>query len=625
MTGKSPASTAAGSAAAGSLIARSAITGSVIVWAVIWAVAAVIAVSFAMIHIDSAFIDGEFIPRTNDSFYHARRILDAAVGSGFYQFDPRLHVPDGSWISWPWGYDLLAAQALRMVLWLRPATDPMAFISHVPVAFAAVNCALFVAACRQAGLPASLSAIAALGLALLPVSQLMHSIGMIDHHFLEFTFVLLANWLGLRWISDRTNRRHAIALGAALGVAVAFHNGLFALQLPLLGCAFILWLRNDMAYRAQTTALGLSLVGTTLLAALPSEPFREFMFEFALLSWFHVYVALCTSIVLIIMASTRRSLRGFLVLAGAAAALSVPILFQALRGASFISGEMSYLETISEVKSPFTMFTEFWGPLQTASFYSWLIVVAPALLGVFAWRCLRESNPRSVYFAVWAVFGLALLLSQYRLHYFGLFALLAGPCLLLNEASMQYRFRRGIAVVIALGVLALAWQPALNDRLFTRYVAAGEYDYSDSRAIYKALQPLCEQDPGLVLADSNDGSPILFHTECSVISNNFIMRPQDEVAINRIFDLMTSTPEAILEHEPPIKYVYLHTPDFALPSQHDGSIVIDPESPIGSALLTNAPLPPGFETVHSVHQGLNPGDPVWLLSRLLRIDRSALE
>ena len=91
---------------------------------------------------------------------------------------------------------------------------------------------------------------------------------------------------------------------------------------------------------------------------MPSAPFREFYFEFALLSWFHLYIAFCSSCVLLIMARTARSTKTFVVLAAVALLLAVPILFQALRGASFVSGEMSYLDTIAEVRSPFTMFTE---------------------------------------------------------------------------------------------------------------------------------------------------------------------------------------------------------------------------------------------------------------------------
>ena len=63
----------------------------------LWLCATGISVFLALLVIDSAFFEGEYIPMGNDSFYHARRMLDTAIGErGFYQFDERIHVPDGS-------------------------------------------------------------------------------------------------------------------------------------------------------------------------------------------------------------------------------------------------------------------------------------------------------------------------------------------------------------------------------------------------------------------------------------------------------------------------------------------------------------------------------------------------
>ena len=73
---------------------------------VIWLVFGLIGAAVAMLYSSAAFVDGQYIPVGNDSFYHARRIIDAAISErGFYQFDTMIHVPEGSWLNWPWAYD----------------------------------------------------------------------------------------------------------------------------------------------------------------------------------------------------------------------------------------------------------------------------------------------------------------------------------------------------------------------------------------------------------------------------------------------------------------------------------------------------------------------------------------
>ena len=130
-----------------------------------------------------------------------------------------------------------------------------------------------------------------LAFAIAPFVQLMHMIGRVDHHFMEFTCVLLVTWLGLRWFANTEDRVAAIGLGVALGLAPGFHNGLFVLQIPVLVCAGVLWLRGSQFSRFNLHALAVSLMLATLLIVVPSAPFREGMFQFGLLSGFHLYVA----------------------------------------------------------------------------------------------------------------------------------------------------------------------------------------------------------------------------------------------------------------------------------------------------------------------------------------------
>lgn len=587
----------------------------------IWLAACAIAVFFATILIDSAVIDGLYIPRTNDSLYHARRIIDAAVGSrGFYEFDERLHVPDGTWVPWPWAYDYLMSRVAAFGVWLHPGSDPLALVFYVPVGWILINAALLLAICRAVRLSTPMQALAMLCFALSPLTQLLHAVGMIDHHYVEHTFVLLAVWLGIRWFEQLESRPRAIALGVALGVAPAFHNGLFILQLLPLITLFILWLRGATLPRSLQS-FAIALLAATQLALLPSEPYRRGMFEFGLLSWFHFYVVVCTAVTTLFFSRTRCSPRMFALLSVLCAVLIAPLAREALGGAGFLTGSFSILNLIIEAQSPYTLYTIVFGPEATLAYYSWLLFAAPVVALFFAYRVIRERGSAPLYFAVAAAFGLALLLMQFRLHYFGFFALVIGPVLAIDTLRMRLRWHGGGTFAGTFAVLTLAFQPALRDRLFLFNPPGGASDYASVLPLYLRLMPLCAEDPGLVLASTDDGSGILFHTDCSVISNNFILTAADEVHINEIGRLLQLDPAEIAKQRPDIKYVMLRARDF-LNATKDG-VELAKNSPVAQQLLTNRDPPPNFELKDTVMLQVGPGEKdVAIFARLFKIHSS---
>jgi hypothetical protein len=563
--------------------------------------ATIVTVFFALIVRDSTIFDGVYLPRGNDSLYHARRILDAAIGSrGFYQFDDRLHAPDGSWIPWPWGYDYLVAKVTQAALWLQPGLDPMAFISYVPVAWLAVNSALFLAALTALGLSRDLRLLAMLCFALSPLTQLLHSIGMIDHHYIEHTFVLLTAFLGLRWFGGPDDVRRAIPLGIALGAAPAFHNGLFMLQLVPLATVFVLWLRDRAPAAPALRAFNIALLVTTQLALLPSEPYWNGIFEFSLLSWFHFYVAVCTAAALTLMSLRRYSSTNLLLLLGACAVLAAPLGAQVLAGAGFLSGSFSILSNIVEAQSPYQMLKEILGFSATVSFYSWLLFLAPLLLAFHAFRLLRECEPQRLYFSVLAVFGLALFLSQFRMHYFGFFALVAGTLLVIDDLRKQRAWHGGIVFVASFAFVTLAYQPALRERLFIVYAPGADAEYASGLTIFFDLGRLCAADPGVVLAAPDDGSAILFHSECSVIANNFIMRDDDNLHIEEVKRLMLLSPAEIRAERPDVKYILVRVRDFAVLDGDDAYIV--EENRVAKQLLLDDVPPEGYSLVRTIRR-----------------------
>ncbi len=564
----------------------------------LWLGATAIGMFLSVMVLEAALYEGSYVPTGNDSFYHARRMLDFAVGErGFYQFDARIHAPEGIWIPWPWAYDYLMGAAAAAWLWLNPASDPLAFLVHVPVLFVAVNAALFLAAARQAGLDLAGSALAMLAFALAPFVQLMHMIGRVDHHFAEFTFVLLVTLFGLRWFRAMQDRAAAIGLGIALGLAPGFHNGLFVLQIPVLVCVAILWLRGAPLSRNSVLALAAALFVSTLLIVLPSEPFLQGRFEFGLLSWFHLYAAGCSSVVFVILASRKFDRSTLLVLAALCMLLIVPILGQVRHGTAFLSRELPFLADVLEAMSPFVLASRFDISWVTAQ-YSWLILFAPLLIAYFGWRIWKEREPRMLFYAIMTVFGLAFMLTQFRFYYFGLFALITGCLVAVQPLIARFAAHRGLIVVGLFAALLIAYQPPLRHKLFDVYALGAAPLYERARPIFLELAQRCSDMPGLVLANQHDGNYLLFHTDCSVVANTFMLTQEDEARIDEIRELMRLTPAALRTSRPDIRYVVLRIADFIV--ERDGRYELDPDARLATALLMNPQPPEGFELVQTI-------------------------
>ena len=529
-----------------------------VTYAAMWLLASLVGIFMALQFDTAAFVDGQYIPVGNDSFYHARRILDAAIGErGFYEFDSMIHVPEGSWICWPWGYDFLMAQALVIALWLKPALDPMAFLAHVPVSWVFVNTGLFVLLGRQIGLGVGFAAIASLGFAILPLNQNLHGIGSIDHHYIELTFVLATVLAGLRFFSGGKRTKDAVVLGMVLGVAPAFHNGLFILQIPVLICAFVLWSRQISLEHYGTRWLAGSLIAATLLITLPSAPFREMQFEFWTLSWFHLYVAVCSSVFLAYLGWRPTSKMNFAVLIALSGILILPIFAKMLIGSAFLTGDLILLDQILEVKSPLERLREPGGLIWVTNYYSWLIFLTPLLILIFAIRAWRSTDPVHVYFSIFAVFGSLLMLTQFRLHPFGSWVLLLGSLLLIDSLRSRFGVSLLVASAVSLLTMAIAFQPSLRNQLFYKYAPGGTLDYAASRSLFPILAEECSRNGGTVFSYSDDGHYIRYHTDCSVLTNNFLLTPLHERKILEGNALLQMTPEQFLGAAPHIKYIFV--------------------------------------------------------------------
>jgi hypothetical protein len=330
------------------------------------------------------------------------------------------------------------------------------------------------------------------------------------------------------------------------------------------------------------------------------------MFEFGLLSWFHFYVAACTAVTVSFLSRTRFTRRSLALLAALCIALVAPLARQMLGGAGFVTGSFSVLDQIIEAQSPYELYTNMFGAAGTLSYYTWLLFAAPILAAFFAYRVVREGVPERLYFAVAAAFGLALLLTQFRFYYFGFFALVTGVLLTVDALRTRFRWHGGVTFVASFAALAAALQPALRERLFVFNAPGSAPDYANMLPLYLQLAPLCADEPGVVLASSDDGSPVLFHTECSVIANNFILTAADEKHINEIWRLFLLPPEEIVKQRPDVKYILVRARDF-IQFEND-AIVLSKDNAVAQQLLTNKDPPPGFDLIKTMMLQVGPGE-----------------
>ena len=344
-----------------------------------WLLIGAIAAGVCALRWPSAHLGDEYLPFTNDSFYHARRILDTVADpSAFYEVDMKIHAPEGSLLPWPWGYDYAMAWLVKAGTAIGLADSPLAILIWLPVAAVFVSIGLMMLVARRLGLTDGLVVVAGLAAAVSPLTQYLHGVGQIDHHFAEYIFVLATIACGLKWLSRPVDQRAAIVLGIVLGMAPVIHNALFILQLPVLASLLVLWSQDVRTPLRAALAFAAALLLTTLAILLPSLPFRLGMFEFYTLSWFHLYVAAGSAATVLAFSVLARSRRNVALLAGMALLLVLPLVRQIALAGAFLGGTVTRLETIVEMHSIPPMALTDQGRMTLSQVYSLLLWLTPA-------------------------------------------------------------------------------------------------------------------------------------------------------------------------------------------------------------------------------------------------------
>jgi hypothetical protein len=301
------------------------------------------------------------------------------------------------------------------------------------------------------------------------------------------------------------------------------------------------------------------LVVTTAVFLLPSQPFRLGMFSFYLHSWFHLYIAICSGVVCLFMATSRRRPRTLVLLLVIGALLTIPIVSQLVEGGDFFLARIMEYDKIQETHS-IAQWVRNGLIVHVNRIFSFLLWLMPLGLAWTCWRLRFDSSDSSIFFAVMALFGALMLLQQLRFEYFGSFTLYLPLCLFVEDLRGRSE-KLGWAATATLGIVAvLAHIPSLAG-LRAATSNGGDFTYMLTRQIYPSLHDACAQRPGVVLASYNDGHYITYHTDCAVIADGFILTHQHQEKVVQVRELLGSSVSDVLVNAPFVRYIYIRRAD----------------------------------------------------------------
>jgi len=585
--------------------------------AVIWLAAGSVAYQISLAWLPAVVVDNHYIPAGADSFYHARRILDLVVNGSYFQFDPKVHAPEGTLLSWPWAYDYLIAQVVLLIQAIFGVTDPMSILVYIPPAWVFVNIAILMGITSSLNLPLSLRLISAFCFALIPLTQGLHGAGRIDHHYMEHTMVLLCLFCGINWLRNNSPR-NSFLFGVVLGMAPGINNGLFVLQIPLLISLVLLWKKNKVHDKHSATVLGITLIASTLLILLPSRAFHEGISSYYHLSWFQLYVACCSAFVVFYTANYRFSRKSLTILGASGFILACLIIPQILSGSEFL---LANIQTYTDIPETVSILRQIrlYGLSSVTQSYTALLFLAPFFLVYGAYRTIRDFQPVQVFTTVFFIFGFILLLLQLRMNYFGSFALYLPILMAFNDMTNRRVTKPLYLWAGLLPLVFLAYLPTLH--YYSNRIPVGRsFDYAITYAIYPAMKSVCDDEPGVVLAEYGDGNFIRFHTNCSVIANNMVITPTDVKKVLFTQELLSMSSSQIVTEYPWINFVYVRRNDnFMIPAP-DSEIIHKNKGLREELLLRNNNFPAHYTLIKELLFRM-PNGSVIPYARLFKLNR----
>ncbi len=394
----------------------------------IWLLGSFTSYLFAYLGVNYINQNGEYIFFGPDSFYHATRILSATGDlNSFYQYDTRTQ----AWIAWPWAYDYLLATINTLFCHNKESCSPASLLIHIPPLLTFLNAGLLLAISSKLSFSTPFKLLLILAYAFSPLIISLHYAGRIDHHMIEFSFVLASLYLGLKWLEVGSTKLQAILFALLLSFSTGFHNGLFILQIPLLITSFIAWYKNKPITHNLNIFL-LTLLLAQIIILLPSIPFQNLWFVYYFHSWFHLYITICTIIILTFFMYRSFSRKNIIFLFLIACILIAPMLSQLVHGSSFIFAQLDFLDSLSETQSPLKDLS------NTIKQYTYLIYLFPLFILIYIIKYFSIHNNSKLFFISSIFFGSTLMLIQNRFSYFGIIYLFLPMLLVFNNLADKH-------------------------------------------------------------------------------------------------------------------------------------------------------------------------------------------
>jgi len=511
---------------------------------------------FASYPIEASLINGEYHPWGYDSFYVATLVRETVEKyPTTIQFDDHLYPLDGpAPVTFTWAFTLLLASIVVLVQVFIPDLPTSAILAYIPPFWGAVNCLVFIALCRKAGLRSFTLALAAAGFALAPYTRDLHMIGNVDHHFMELFFILTIMFGFFNWIERPASTRRAVFAGTVLGLSVAFHFALFVMYLPIALFLLITWIIDRMELGVTAPAFLSAVLVATLVAVLPSAYFPVREFEYFKLGWFHLYWAAIFCAAVFFLHRRRYSPLNLAILGGFLIIAAVPLAHNLLHGTSFLAAELPGFDQIEETRSLFVyLFSgDYKLVKQVYEYYSGLVYAVPFVLILLVRQVRLTPRPELIYTLCAFLLGAVFMFLQLRFKYHASYVLLLPILLLFQQYAAEIRYSK-VLVVVAFVILYAG--PV--SKLAIAQSPGGEPGYRSLLPFLEVIARQCERHPGVLLAHPDEGHYLRYHTNCKIVSGNMLATPRDFEYRALAFKMLgMSVPDLVREY-PWVDYIYV--------------------------------------------------------------------